>query len=76
MKQENHDIVSIYYFLHREVLISISLGDELKKYLIMLHKWSTLSNKNQFTSECINDCVATRTIAHRSSAIYENQVAD
>lgn len=31
LKQENPDIISTHCFLHREVLISKTLGDELKK---------------------------------------------
>ena len=41
VKQENLDIISTHCFLHREVFISKSLGDELKK-LMMLQKWSII----------------------------------
>jgi hypothetical protein len=33
VKEENYDVVTTHYFLHREVLVSKTLGDEMKKVL-------------------------------------------
>ena len=41
VEQQNPDIISAHCFLHREVLISKSLGNELKRFLMMLQQWST-----------------------------------
>ena len=49
VKQENPNVTSAHCFLHGKMLISKSLGGELKKFLMMLQKWSTLLNKDQFT---------------------------
>ena len=59
VKQENPDVILTYCFLHREMLISKSLGDELKKVFDDVTKMVKLLIKNQFTSECLKDCVRT-----------------
>jgi hypothetical protein len=45
MLKKNPDIVTAHGFIHREVLVSKTLGNETKKFLIMLQKWLTLSKK-------------------------------
>jgi hypothetical protein len=33
------------------------VGDEIKTFLMMLQKWLTLSNRDQFTQECLKETV-------------------
>jgi hypothetical protein len=39
-KKENPDITT-HCFIHREVLVSKTLGDGMKKFWIILQKWLT-----------------------------------
>jgi hypothetical protein len=51
VKKENPDDVKTHCFIHREVLVSITLGDEMKTVLDNATKWLTLSNKELFTPQ-------------------------
>jgi hypothetical protein len=59
VKKENPDITT-HCFIHREVLVSKTLGDEMKKVLNNTIKIINL-NKVQFTQECLKNCVKTWT---------------
>jgi hypothetical protein len=61
LKKENSDVVTTHCFIHREVLISKTLGGEMKKVLDDSTKRLTLSNKDQLTPECIKNYVKTWT---------------
>jgi hypothetical protein len=56
VKKENPDIITIHCFIHRGVLISKTLGDEIKKVLDDATKMINLSNKDQFTTGCLKNC--------------------
>jgi hypothetical protein len=58
VKKEIPSVVTTHCFLHREVLVSAALGDGMERVL-MLQKWLTLLNKDQFTRECLENCVKT-----------------
>jgi hypothetical protein len=52
-KKENPGVVTTHCFFQRVMLMSKTLGDEVKKFWMMLPKWLTLLNKDQFTQECL-----------------------
>ncbi|KRY25882.1 SCAN domain-containing protein 3, partial [Trichinella spiralis] len=52
VKQENPDIVSTHYFLHREVLISKSLEGKLKKVFDDVIKMISFIKQSLFTPKC------------------------
>jgi hypothetical protein len=53
VNKENPDVVIIHCFIHREALVSKTLGDETEKVLDYATKMVNLSKKDQFTRECL-----------------------
>jgi hypothetical protein len=51
VKKENTDVATTHCVIHTEVLVSEVLEKEMKKVRMMLYKWLTLGNKDQFTPE-------------------------
>jgi hypothetical protein len=49
VKKENPDIVTTCCFLHRDGLVSKTLGYAVKHFWMVLQKWVTLFKKGQFT---------------------------
>jgi hypothetical protein len=53
-KKENPDVVTTHCFIHRrEMLVSKTFEEKMKKFWMMLQKMLTLSNEDQFIPECL-----------------------
>jgi hypothetical protein len=48
VRKDNPDVTT-HCYIHREVVVSTTLGAEIIKFWMILQKWSTLSNKYHFT---------------------------
>jgi hypothetical protein len=61
VKKENPDIVTTHCFLHRDGLVSKTLGYGVKNFWMVLQKWLILLKKDKFIRECLRNCVKTWT---------------
>jgi hypothetical protein len=74
VKTEIVDITT-HGFPHRELLVSKTLGDEMKKVLDDATKMVTLLNKDQFTQEYLKTVLKPGRRAHKSPVTCINLVA-
>jgi hypothetical protein len=70
IKKENPDAVTTHCFIHREVLVSKTLRDEMKNVLDDATKMVNFI-KDQFTPGCLKNCVKTWTSSTQISCYIQ-----